>query len=466
MIVLHTFSMRIFWRESFERNGEENMKKSITAALTTTLVIGAASTTFAAANPFSDVPSDHWAYDAVTTLANDGVIEGYGDTTFQGSQKITRYEMAQMIAKAMAKKDVSAADKALIEKLAAEFSDELNNLGVRVAKLEKNADKVKWGGMLRYDYGSVRYDKAPVDIWINGSKTSKKGDVKTRDNSNGYTFRLTPTAEINKNWKIKTRIDAYGDLTKDTATTLSLKRVWAEGKYGNATYRFGRMPVGIDMEIMFDTQFSGAQVEFGNKALTTTLNAGRFNLTSGNQYYRYGIEQAKDAGVTDTAANYQAIGLKGWLGKLNYGTAYHHLNSDVFEHMLGYGTGNDDMNTWTAKGTYHFDKNIALQGNYGHNFGADDYNNSWSAVIGYKQFENFNATNAGQWGASIAYRNIGQNVGPTPTYTSDAGTKGLALSFLMNIMPHTYTWLQYAQGKTLIGNENYKELFGRVEWQF
>lgn len=439
------------------------MKRSIVTSLTTAMLIGAASTTFAAANPFSDVPSDHWAYDAVTTLAKDGVIEGYGDATFKGSQKITRYEMAQMVAKAMAKKDVSASDKALIEKLSAEFSDELNNLGVRVAKLEKNADNVQWHGMLRYDYGSVRYDKAPVDIYINGSKRSNKGDVKTRDNSNGYTFRLEPKAEVNDHWKVRARLDAYGDLTKDTAGSLSLKRLWAEGKYGNATYRFGRMPVGIDMDIMFDTQFSGVQAEFGKKAFTTTLNAGRFNLNSGNQYYLYGLDKN---GKADSAANYQAIGFKGWAGKLNYGTAYHHLDSGVFTKMLDYGAGNDDMDTWTAKGTYHFSKNIALQGNYGHNFSADDYNTSWSAVIGYKEFENFNATNAGQWGASIAYRNIGQNVGPTPTYTSDAGTKGIALSFLMNIMPHTYTWLQYAQGKTLIGNENYKELFGRVEWQF
>ena len=46
------------------------MKKTIATALTTAMVIGAASTTFAAANPFSDVPADHWAYAAVTTLAN------------------------------------------------------------------------------------------------------------------------------------------------------------------------------------------------------------------------------------------------------------------------------------------------------------------------------------------------------------------------------------------------------------
>ena len=72
------------------------MKKTLVSALTTALVVGAASTTFAAANPFSDVPADHWAYDAVSQLASDGVIEGYGDTTFRGNQNITRYEMAQM----------------------------------------------------------------------------------------------------------------------------------------------------------------------------------------------------------------------------------------------------------------------------------------------------------------------------------------------------------------------------------
>ncbi|MBQ8699109.1 MAG: S-layer homology domain-containing protein, partial [Schwartzia sp.] len=127
------------------------MKKSLVSALTTALVVGAASTTFAAANPFEDVPADHWAYDAIAQLAADGVIEGYGDGTYRGDQEITRYEMAQMIARAMAK-GANGADKALVDKLAAEFADELNNLGVRVAALEKKVDNVKWTGMVRYRY--------------------------------------------------------------------------------------------------------------------------------------------------------------------------------------------------------------------------------------------------------------------------------------------------------------------------
>ena len=123
------------------------MKKTLVSALTTALVVGAASTTFAAQNPFTDVPADHWAYDAVAQLAKDGVVTGYGDGTYKGDKQITRYEMAVMVARAMANSNganVSGNDKALLDKLAAEFGDELNNLGVRVANLEKNADKVGW----------------------------------------------------------------------------------------------------------------------------------------------------------------------------------------------------------------------------------------------------------------------------------------------------------------------------------
>ena len=66
------------------------MKKKLLSALATAAVLGSMSTALAAANPFSDVPKDHWAYDAVTQLAADGVIEGYGDGTFLGNRNITR----------------------------------------------------------------------------------------------------------------------------------------------------------------------------------------------------------------------------------------------------------------------------------------------------------------------------------------------------------------------------------------
>ena len=173
------------------------MKKTLVSALAAALVVGAASTTFAAANPFSDVPRDHWAYDAVTQLAADGVVEGYGDGTFRGDRNITRYEMAQMVAKAMAKGDMSASDRALVDRLAAEFADELNNLGVRVSNLERNADMVKWTGKVQYEYDSVRRE---------GQK---------RDNDNTLLFRLEPKAEINDHWHAVARLDAKTNAKED-----------------------------------------------------------------------------------------------------------------------------------------------------------------------------------------------------------------------------------------------------------
>ena len=107
------------------------MKKQITAMLAATAVLGA--TTAFANNPFSDVSTDSWAYQAVSQLAEAGIVNGYPDGTFKGQNNITRYEMAQMIAKAMANQDrANAEQQAMINRLADEFSNELNNLGVPI----------------------------------------------------------------------------------------------------------------------------------------------------------------------------------------------------------------------------------------------------------------------------------------------------------------------------------------------
>jgi len=92
------------------------------------------------ANPFVDVPLNHWAYDSVQSLAAKGVIVGYPDGTFGGAKSLTRYEFAEATAKALAYVEgmdfASADDVAILEKLAIEFADELASLGVTVADLE------------------------------------------------------------------------------------------------------------------------------------------------------------------------------------------------------------------------------------------------------------------------------------------------------------------------------------------
>ena len=68
-------------------------KKIFAALLTAALTFGGENLTFA--NPFEDVPKNHWAYDSVEKLASAGVIEGYGDGTFLGNRNITRYESSR-----------------------------------------------------------------------------------------------------------------------------------------------------------------------------------------------------------------------------------------------------------------------------------------------------------------------------------------------------------------------------------
>ena len=117
------------------------MKKSLTIVLTMLFVFGIAST--ALAGPFADVPLNHWAYSAVNSLAKAGIVEGYGDGTFRGDKAISRYEMAIVVGKAMERSaNASAENKALIDKLANEFAQELNNLGVRVSKVENKVNEM------------------------------------------------------------------------------------------------------------------------------------------------------------------------------------------------------------------------------------------------------------------------------------------------------------------------------------
>ena len=239
-------------------------KKLITSAITASLMMGIASTSFAATNPFSDVPADSWAYDAVTTLANDGVIDGYPDGTYQGQNTMTRYEMAQIVARAMARTDLEKADKAIVDKLAVEFADELDNLGVRVADLEKKSDNIKWKGELKYKYSQENHDE---------------GKDKR---SNKLEFKLEPKAYIgDTGWTANVRVDYEMKADEDANGKTVVARAYAKGPIGhNTTVTAGRIPLLDTYGMLLDEHMSGAQIDItsgSDKNFTTSLLAGRYN---------------------------------------------------------------------------------------------------------------------------------------------------------------------------------------------
>lgn len=112
------------------------------------------STVAASANPFSDVPFSHWAYDAVNKLAAKGILQGYPDGTYKGEKHVTRYALAMVTAKMLANVEqmlekgigtnlVTKSDLQTLEKLTVEFADELALLGVKVTALEDDMQVVK-----------------------------------------------------------------------------------------------------------------------------------------------------------------------------------------------------------------------------------------------------------------------------------------------------------------------------------
>ena len=429
------------------------MKKTLVSALTTALVVGAASTTFAASNPFSDVPADHWAYDAVSQLAADGVIDGYGDSTFKGNRNITRYEMAQMVAKAMAK-NTSGADKALVDKLAAEFAAELNNLGVRVANLERNADMVKWNGTAEYTF----------------TRKGAIADDAESTSTNNFLFRLEPSAEVNSNWHVKARLDANVNAKNDEGGEdegkVALKRIWAEGKYNNFTVKLGKFATPDD-DTIADTAYSGAEVSYAQpQGFNAVIGFGRLK-TKDNAAGVLNGSRTYDNGdpVDNMSATYGYVGFGYNKSKFDGAVRYHHIAGEGFKL---YGNNNDKAAIWLGKATYRFTKDWAVKGFYAYNQKADNYKKAASLEVDYRGAQ---AENKGTWGAWVAYRHFGKNAfvaNPWDVIVPNAagGQKGWEIGANYTVFKNTVLTFRYGRGKQLNNDKTVNNIFGRVNFFF
>lgn len=97
---------------------------------------------------FPDLPAEHWARDAVATLASKGLVEGYPDGTFKGDRAMTRWEVAVVVARALARMEsegstfASRSDLEALRPLVNALRDELEAMGVRVDALEDNVSRL------------------------------------------------------------------------------------------------------------------------------------------------------------------------------------------------------------------------------------------------------------------------------------------------------------------------------------
>ena len=227
------------------------MRHTILRAAVCAFFAGAAMTA-SAANQFSDVESDSWAYEAVASLSDQNIVEGYPDGTFKGDKHITRYEMAQITARLLAKRDSLSADQqSVVDKLSREYANDLSSLGVRISELEKKTGKTSLLTELRVQ-GIDRYDNIFKD-------TKEKH------------YELGARVRLNTMTKINDRSTLYGQL--ETYMGMNGRDPYDINKYtydknGNESVRAGHSDGELHLNRLWTT------FQFGKKQDTTNLPFG------------------------------------------------------------------------------------------------------------------------------------------------------------------------------------------------
>ena len=412
------------------------MKKSLVLAMA--MALGVTASAYAA-NPFSDVPAGHWAYDSISKLAAAGVIDGYGDTTFGGDKLMTRYEMAQITAKAMAK-------GANVDKLAAEFADELDNLGVRVANLEKKADNVKITGQVRARYHSHDAGGDTADLrsrlWLNG----QINDDWT------YTAMIQNTQVLTDN--------KYGKGSKTGEEKTEFKRAYVEGKLGGLNVTAGRWDEVVSTGSILDAYVDGVKVSYGDKVkvygmVATGADWGDSDNTaihaeSGDMIYVAGLETK--VGAVNGYFNYikaEGINTDELLGAKG-------VDKDIYNVGLSMDVAKD-LNLayeymWSDK---KHNKEVSKDG--------------WVASLAYKGAD---AATPGTWGLHATYYDQPTNAIISPTYDATTfmkaggGYKGWSVGADYALAKNIVFSVNYYDTEAKIGSDDDQAIFSELYLTF
>lgn len=244
------------------------MKKTFVAILALMFVFSSVGFVLAApANPFGDVPAHHWSYDAVGQLVKAGIIDGFGDGGFQTDKIMTRYQMAQMVARAIWNKDkADQANAALITKLTREYANELDKLGVALDQpvsqtntaqaVSKTADKITFSGDARIRYVS---------------------DGTSKTIGNKFAERL----RINMNTNVNDNISLYGRFVGMNHTKMGTY------KTSNDADRFNVADAAFTVKNFYGTELTlgrfSQQMDLYGYWMNTTGGVDGFKLTAGNE---------------------------------------------------------------------------------------------------------------------------------------------------------------------------------------
>ena len=347
------------------------MKKILALAAVAALTAGVSAY---AANPFSDVTADDWAYQAVSDLSAQGVVEGYPDGTFKGERNMTRYELAQIVARLMAKEDqLNAEQQATLDKLAGEYADELANLGVRVSNLEKKVGNLYWSGDARMRYQDKGNDS---DSW------------------NGR-IRLNVKGQVNESTYVQGRFLNEMDFKGNGDSNTTMDQLYVNHNFSKeVAVRLGRQPIVFGNQggwlINPNKGYDGAQVAYTNGKLALTTGFGQLNAT----------KKDKDDKVVGTAAADKDFYFA--QGAYNFGFAKLDANYIADKDSVADKRGE----------IYGVGLNVPVQqfnvfGEYWNNTTAKDYDTAWNAGLSYGKAD---WKKVGTWDLAVAYNDVDQGL--------------------------------------------------------
>ncbi|WP_304152713.1 S-layer homology domain-containing protein [Megamonas hypermegale] len=416
--------------------------KKLLGLSTAAIIMSTAGVVSAASNPFSDVPADSWAYDAVATLSADGVIDGYPDGTYKGGNTMTRFEMAQIVARAMAKTDIDKADKALVDKLAAEFAEELDNLGVRVADLEKKSDNVQFSGTAR-----LRYD----DGGINATNTKANNDDTASHSHIEYWIK----GKVNDDWTAIGQIETEfnnetGSITAYGGNDHQVNKVYVEGPLFGGTLKAGRYGEFSSYGRIIDTEISGAEWTWGdpNEGLSGALTYGRLKhernmagttFNYGEKKNSEGEYEPNDMGIAlgrgDDAGAYTSVRLKYNFSPVTaMGVTYGHLDHITMENNMYNKYSDDGADMWEIGFNTSVADNLTLMAAYSKSdrdgvydsVGDEIKTDGWFSELRYKKHD---IKDPGSFAIFANYRNVGalSTIDATVDYTENI--KGWTIGF-------------------------------------
>ena len=426
------------------------MKKSLVLAMA--MALGVTASAYAA-NPFSDVPAGHWAYDSISKLAAAGVIEGYGDDTFRGDRLMTRYEMAQIVAKAMAK-------GANVDKLAAEFADELDKLNVRVAALEKKSDNVKITGQFRYHYAH--------------NKINLKDAESTSNHSNALRSRIWFTGQVNDNWNYVGMLQNYQDLTDNAGNEgTNFQRAYLDGRLGGVIVRAGRHDFQLGDANLYDNRMDGIKISYGDK-----VKFGAYYGKPTDHEYSNGI-LGDDIEVKYDRFFGANVGAE--IGKFSLNVAYDKFK-DAYTYKKGakdqdYSNNLDNNGVFSVQAKYNFGK-ASLDAIFLKSDIDTDKNNfiangaSTKGVVVTASYGGAEAAKVGSWGLVGKYYN--QGVGTFVAHTMNGGAqdfiregfKGYSLAGYVTVAKNMVAGLEWYDLKGKESDNKEKTLWSELVVSF